>query len=156
MILVVGVMALHSFTEGIGLGVSFGSQHDGFGALISATLAIHNVPEGLAVVLALLTGRGGGGEGGGGGGGGVPLVDCALWAIATSLPQPLTAVPAYLQTRYFMPVMPVGLGLAAGAMCYVALFELLAEAAEALGHGRTAAVALPAALLMVLSHQLMH
>jgi hypothetical protein len=40
----------------VGIGVSFGSQTSGaeFGVLIAATLAIHNVPEGLAVALVLV------------------------------------------------------------------------------------------------------
>lgn len=140
-VLVVGVMLLHSFTEGIGLGVSFGSEHDGFGALISATLAIHNVPEGLAVAL-VLTGKG------------THVVDAALWAVITSLPQPLCALPAFLEVTHFLPVLPVGLGLAAGAMSYVAVAELLSEASEELGKRGTAAVALPAAALMAASHHL--
>lgn len=49
MLLILGVMTLHSLAEGIGLGVSFGSQHEAFGVFVSATLAVHNIPEGLAV-----------------------------------------------------------------------------------------------------------
>jgi zinc transporter, ZIP family len=138
-VLILGVMTLHSLSEGIGLGVSFGSAHDHFGALISATLAVHNVPEGLAVAL-VLSGKG------------VAVVDCALWAVLTSLPQPVMALPAYVYVQHFLPVLPVGLGLAAGAMSYVALFELLAEARQELPPARLAGVALPAGLLMVAAH----
>lgn len=85
-LLVLAVMTLHSLSEGVGLGVSFGSAHDHFGVLIAGTLAFHNVPEGLAVCLVLIPR-------------GVPVAEAALWAVFTSLPQPLMAVPTFIDRK---------------------------------------------------------
>ena len=115
-LLIMGVMTLHSFAEGIGVGVSYG---DGiaFGLFITIAIAVHNIPEGLAISLVLVPR-------------GVPVWRAALWSIVSSLPQPLMAVPAFLFVLAFKPFLPVGLGLAAGAMIWMAQSELVADALE--------------------------
>lgn len=115
-LMIVGVMTLHSFAEGIGVGVSFGGG-EGLGGFISAAIALHNVPEGLAISLVLVPR-------------GVGVLAAAGWSVFSSLPQPIMAVPAFLFVTVFEPVLPVGLGLAAGAMVWMTFAELLPEARE--------------------------
>ena len=66
---------------------------------------------------------------------GASLLDTFTWCILSSLPQPLLGVPAYLFVEDFRAFFPVGLGFAAGAMVWVAVFELATEALEELKWG---------------------
>ena len=120
MFIVIFVMAMHSFAEGLGIGVAFcGKSGAHTGVFIAATLAVHNMPEGLAVALVLVPR-------------GVPKFYTFAMAILSSLPQPLIAVPVYLFVETFIAWESVGLGFAAGAMCWVACLELLPDAAKEL------------------------
>jgi len=57
-------------------------------------------------------------------------------------------VPAFLFVTRFAALQPLGLGFAAGAMSFVALRELLPEAAAEVGTPRAAAVFASAFALM--------
>jgi len=60
-LLIVGVMTVHSFIEGVGVGVSFGGGLK-LGLFITQPIAVHNMPKGLAISLVLVP-RGCGGAG---------------------------------------------------------------------------------------------
>jgi zinc transporter ZupT len=132
--LLLGVMTAHSFAEGVGVGVSFGGEKQ-LGFYITAAIAVHNIPEGLAISLVMIPR-------------GTPLWKASGWSMFTSLPQPLMAVPAFLFVLAFKPFLPVGLGLAAGAMIWMVFAELIPEALEeASGHEVGTAVTLAFAAL---------
>ncbi len=115
-LLILGVMTVHSFAEGIGVGVAWGGG-EAFGTLINTAIAVHNIPEGLAISLVMIPR-------------GASVLRAAGWSVFSSLPQPVMAVPAFLFVLVFEPFLPVGLGLAAGAMFWMVFTELMPEALE--------------------------
>jgi zinc transporter ZupT len=60
------------------------------------------------------------------------------WAIISRLPQPLAAPFAAWAIWLFEPLLPAGLGFAAGAMMYLVIAELLPEAYPEAGRDGTA------------------
>jgi ZIP family zinc transporter len=134
-LLIVGVMTVHSFTEGVGVGVAFGGGEE-LGLAIAIAIAVHNIPEGLAISLVLVPR-------------GTSLRSAAGWSVFSSLPQPLMALPAYLLVATFEPFLPVGLGFAAGAMLWLVGRELLPEALHETRPPTVAAVVAGAAAAMI-------
>jgi zinc transporter ZupT len=118
-LLVLGIMTVHSFSEGVAVGVAFGVGAK-LAALITIAIAVHNIPEGLAIS-AVMRPKG------------ISVPACAGWSVFSSLPQPLMAVPAFLFVESFRPFLPYGLGFAAGAMVFMVFLELLPEAYEKCG-----------------------
>jgi zinc transporter ZupT len=143
-LLILGIMTAHSFAEGVGVGVSFAGS-EGLGAYITTAIAFHNVPEGLAIALVLVPR-------------GSPVWKAGLWAIFTSLPQPIMAAPSYFFVETFRPLLPVGLGLAAGAMIWMVFSELYPKALEKVEHGLASTIvtlafaAMMAFQMLVLGH----
>ncbi|HET9949263.1 MAG TPA: ZIP family metal transporter [Longimicrobiales bacterium] len=136
MLLVLVTMTVHSFAEGVAVGVSFGGGVT-LATVITIAIAIHNVPEGIAISAVLRPQ-------------GVSVPRCAAWSVFSSLPQPLMAVPAFLFVEVFRAVLPYGLGFAAGAMVFMVLVELLPEAYSHGARAPVATLAVGSAVAMVL------
>lgn len=116
MLIFLGIMTVHSFAEGVSVGVSFASTME-FGVFIAIAIAIHNIPEGLAISLVMVPN-------------GTSPLKAAGWSIFSSLPQPLMAIPAFLFVEAFREYLPLGLGFAAGAMIWMVFADLIPEALE--------------------------
>jgi ZIP family zinc transporter len=134
-VMIVGVMTLHSFPEGVGVGVSFGDSQT-LGVLITTAIAVHNIPEGLAIALVLVPK-------------GISVARAASWSVFSSLPQVLMAVPAFLLVEWVEPFLPFGLGFAAGAMVWLVAAQLVPDALRTVRAPAVAAAMLAAAAIMV-------
>ncbi|EMA60793.1 ZIP family metal transporter [Halorubrum lipolyticum] len=129
LVLILGVLTVHSFPEGIAVGVSFadlglegGTQLFGFtvpllAVFMTLAISIHNVPEGTAISIPLRSM-------------GVSKWKMVWWSVFSSLPQPIGAVVAFAFVRYAREFLPYGFGFAAGAMIYLVLSEFIPEALE--------------------------
>lgn len=114
MILVLVTLFIHSFPEGVAIGVAYGSGEQELGILIAIAIAIHNIPEGLAVALPLASG-------------GITGWRTVFWAVVSGIPQVLAAIPAFLAVRAFRPLLPYAFGFAAGAMLLLVVTEMIPE-----------------------------
>jgi len=133
-LLILGIMTLHSFAEGVSVGVSFAGN---IGLFIAVAIAIHNIPEGLAISLVMVPR------------GTSPLKACG-WSIFSSLPQPIMAVPAFILVDMFHRYLPMGLGFAAGAMIWMIFAELIPDANEDAGPALVGSVITAAVVFMLI------
>ncbi|KAL9374567.1 hypothetical protein Peur_034187 [Populus x canadensis] len=112
-VLVIRIMTLHSFGEGSGVGVSFaGSKGFSQGLLVTLAIAVHNIPEGLAVRMMLASK-------------GFSPQNAMLWSVITSLPQ----------------FLPFCTGFAAGCMIWMVVAEVLPDAFKEASHPQVASAA---------------
>jgi len=127
LVLILGILTVHSFPEGVAVGVSFAELglEGGIGVLglsvpllaifMTIAISIHNIPEGTAIAIPMRA------------------MGLSKWrmvgaAVFSSLPQPIGAVIAFVFVRWAESFLPFGFGFAAGAMIYLVLTEFIPEA----------------------------
>ena len=112
--LFVFAIALHNLPEGMAIGVSFAQGDLRVGLPLTTAIAIQDIPEGLAVAMALKAA------------GLSPLR--AVWvAVASGLMEPVGALLGIGLASGLALAYPIGLGLAAGAMIFVVSHEVIPE-----------------------------
>ena len=122
LVLILGVLTVHSFPEGVAIGVSFADLNlataDAIGlfgytvpllaVFMTVAISIHNVPEGVAISIPLRSM-------------GVDEWRMVWWSVFSSLPQPIGAVIAFYFVRVAREFLPLGFGFAAGVFLMVPL-----------------------------------
>jgi len=112
--LFVFAIALHNMPEGMAIGVSFAQGDLSVGVPLTSAIALQNLPEGLAVALALRAA-------------GLSTLRAVLIAGATGLMEPFGALLGIGLSSGMALAYPIGLGLAAGAMIFVVSHEVIPE-----------------------------
>jgi len=112
--LFVMAIALHNLPEGMAIGVSFARGDLSVGLPLTSAIALQDIPEGLAVAMALR-------------GVGLGAGHAVLVGAATGVMEPLGAILGIGLTSGLALAYPIGLGLAAGAMIFVVSHEVIPE-----------------------------
>ncbi len=140
--LFVFAIALHNLPEGMAIGVGFSAGDMHVGLPLVTAIALQDIPEGLAVALALR-------------GTGLTPAPAVLVAGATGMMEPLGALLGVSLSSGMAIAYPIGLGLAAGAMIFVVSHEVIPQTHRN-GHQTPATIGLMAgfALMMALDSAL--
>jgi zinc transporter, ZIP family len=119
-VLVFAVLFAHSLPEGFAIGTAYASDTEGLSLFVIVAIALQNIPEGTSVAVPMQRA------------GFTPAQQ--FWAaVATSAPQPIGAVIAYLAVEQVESLLPVSFGFAAGAMLALVVVELMPDAVRAGG-----------------------
>ena len=113
--LVFVVLLVHSLPEGLAIGSAFASDRAGLSLFVIVAIGIQNIPEGTAVA--------------------IPMQEAGFgrarqfWAaVATSAPQPLGALVAFLAVEEVSALLPFSFAFAAGAMLSLVAVEMAPRA----------------------------
>ncbi len=136
--LFVFAIALHNLPEGMAIGVAFSQGDWSVGLPLTTAIALQDIPEGLAVAMALKAA-------------GLTPGRAVGVAALSGLMEPVGALLGIGLTSGLALAYPIGLGLAAGAMIFVVSHEVIPETHRN-GHQTPATVGLMAgfAVMMVL------
>ena len=112
--LFVFAIALHNLPEGMAIGISFTHGDLQIGLPLTLAIAIQDIPEGFAVALALRSA-------------GLTSTKAFLIGAATGLLEPLGAILGFTMSSSIVLAYPLSMGLAAGAMIFVVCHEVIPE-----------------------------
>ncbi|MFB6182586.1 MAG: ZIP family metal transporter [Candidatus Nanohaloarchaea archaeon] len=129
LILILGILTVHSFPEGVAIGVSFAKMNLSTGIpilgatipllaiIMTISISIHNIPEGISISIPFKS---------------MDMSNSRMLGatIFSSVPQPIGAVLAYLFVSVAESFLPIGYGFAGGAMIFLVYSEFLEEAEE--------------------------
>ena len=107
-------IALHNLPEGLAIGVGYAGNEGVRANALALGIAIQDVPEGLVVAVALLSA-------------GYARGFAVALGMASGLVEPVGAVLGAAVVGHAAPLLPWGLGFAAGAMLFVISHEIIPE-----------------------------
>ena len=127
-ILIFIAMAVHSIPEGVAVGVGYASD-EVFDGNLGDYVALAIAIHNIPEGLAVAVPLRAAGA---------SIHKCFWAAVLTSLPQPIAAVPAGVAAWFFQPLMPLLMGFAAGAMIFLVILDLIPEALHTQSPSKTA------------------
>lgn len=134
--LFIAAITLHNLPEGGAVGVSFGGGDWHNGLVLAMAVALQNIPEGLAVALPLVAL-------------GYRRQQAVLIATLTGLIEPIGGVLGVVMAKAFLPLMPIGMAFAAGAMLFVISDDIIPET-QSRGKARYATFAVMAGFIVMM------
>lgn len=111
-------MTIHNFPEGLAIGVAIGSGRVLEGLILALAIGVQNFPEGMAVSLPLYSN-------------GMSKRKSFYYGQISAVVEPLGAVLGAVVVSLWQKVLPYALSFAAGAMVYVVVEELIPESQKA-------------------------
>ncbi|MGZ8215825.1 ZIP family metal transporter [Methylomagnum sp.] len=112
--LFIAAIVMHNLPEGGAVGVSFGSGDWHNGVAIAIAIGLQNIPEGLAVAMPLVAL-------------GYRREQAVLIATLTGLIEPIGGFLGVALVSVFLPLLPIGMAIAAGAMLFVISDDIIPE-----------------------------
>lgn len=114
-LLVFIVLLAHSLPEGFAIGTAYASETAGLSLFVIVAIGLQNIPEGTSVAIPMEAD-------------GQSRARQFWAAVASSAPQPVGAVIAFLLVEEITALLPISFGFAAGAMLTLVAVELAPQA----------------------------
>ena len=107
-------IAIHKLPEGLAVGVAYAGEQIFNPDVLAISIAVHNIPEGLMVAVTLIAIN-------------FTRLKAALFASLTALLQPVGALIGIYATELSVAIVPYAMIWASGAMLFVVINEILPE-----------------------------